>query len=874
MHRKNVLFVTLFIFVSLSVPPVKSFTRPAQHRPLHLYASLVAVHNNNQGRSGKSNEKQFSRNNHQSQKASQPSSKRNNKSGRTKQQQRYKNKTAVKRNYEAFEFNKWISKFLREEHGSVEEAEKLLLLRVEEASAKARVTGQKNVNYDYDTVSFNLILNAWARKRSIYAAGRADTLLQKLLRLPHLKADTYSYSAVLNAYAKSGGRRKAALRAEELLIQMETSAMKVETDFCHNAVMDCWSVSGDYDAGRLAQRWLTKLEERGPAPTRISYNACIKAWARSENGAPKAHGILKRMKALGGELRPDKISYSTCIDAFCRSTTDLAVAVEQAEDLLQQMEQAAPDNVEMRPDVVAYTSVLDAYANAGIDSVRAMSLVDRMQRFAQQKPNTTFLNTLIHLFAKTGKTRHAESLLKTMEKNDMADKITYTAVISAHANFGNARRARELFSKLESLYKARSNNDDTRFLPTAKTFTSLLYAITKSKDCSRTDLLEVDRILERMEELYNETQNPELLPNTVVYSQVFLILSKIQNPDAPARARKLMDEMKQKHRNGNNHIRPDAATYAYLINTYTKSRLQNSAEIATKLLKEVEEGFEAGDDNLRPTKFLYSAVLQAYAKSASPEGADLAESLLQRTKDLYKQGKPYAKPTTLYYNAVMDAHARSKRGRAGALRAEELLKELETRCRAGDSELAPTTRSYNAAILAWKNSNATDAPQRAEALLKWMNDRYGAGDNACRPDRVTINSIISVWAKCQQEGASERAETFLKFMEDLYYEAGDQTLKPDTYSFNSVIDAYAWSSSQGAARRAEALYERMKQLYEAGDQDLQPDIITLTSLRNAWSRSEDAEAAGKIKHIGYLISLRRKECHLSGASLKNSRTKH
>jgi hypothetical protein len=147
-----------------------------------------------------------------------------------------------------------------------------------------------------------------------------------------------------------------------------------------------------------------------------------------------------------------------------------------------------------------------------------------------------------------------------------------------------------------------------------------------------------------------------------------------------------------------------------------------------------------------------------------------------------------------------------------------------------------------------------------------MNDRYGAGDGACRPDRVTINSIISVWAKSKQEGAAERAETFLRFMENLYYQAGDNSLKPDRYSFNSVINAYAWSPSQGVAHRAEALYERMKKLYEAGDKDLQPDLITLTSLRNAWARSEDAEAVRKLKHIGYLISERRKQYRLANAN--------
>ncbi len=747
-------------------------------------------------------------------------------------------------NLAAITFNKWLSQFLREQNGSPDEAERVLFEKVQNGVPIE----------DFDTLSFNLVLNAWARQRTIESACRAHTLLQRLLQLPQLRADGYSYSAVLNALAKSGGKREAALRAEKLLYQMEHS-IKVTTDFCYNAVMDCWSVSGCDDAGRRAQRWLTKLEERGPPPTRVSYNACIKAWARSGNGAPEAHRLLMRMEAMGGDLSPDKISYSTCIDAWCRSTANLTVATEKAESLLQLMEIGSTKNADMTPDVVAYTSVLYAYAKASTDTQRAMSLVDRMKRYTKEEPNTTFLNTLIHLFAKAKKVGQAEVLLKSMKSNDLADKITYTSLISAHANVGNASRALALLEELETLYK---DSRDERFLPTTKTFASVLYSISKSNDF--VDAIdEAERLLNRLLEFYNLTNHPQLAPNTIVYSQVFLILSTSQDPSAPARALKLMDQMKEEQRRGNPDVNPDATTYAYLINTLTKARVHDSAERATEILREVERGYASGNDNLKPTKLLYSAVLQAYAKSASPAGADKAEALLHRTKNLYKSGKMYAKPTALYYNAVMDAYARSKGGRQAALRAEDLLLELETRCRAGDSELAPTTRSYNAAILAWKNSNSFDAPQRAEALLKRMNERYGAGDRTCRPDRVTINSIISVWARSCQEGAPERAETFLRFMENLYNEAGDESLKPDSYSFNSVIDAFSSRSSPEAAHRAEALYETMKRLHEAGDRDLRPDIITLTSLRHAWVRSGDANTEKKLKKIGALIYKERKE---------------
>jgi pentatricopeptide repeat protein len=459
-----------------------------------------------------------------------------------------------------------------------------------------------------------------------------------------------------------------------------------------------------------------------------------------------------------------------------------------------------------------------------------------MQEYAQQKPNTIFLNTLLHVFAKAGKVDAAEALLGSMRSSNMADKITYTAVIDAHASQGNVTRALQLLAELEDLY---TTTQEEQYLPNAKTFASTMNAMAKSKNNSIQPLSTVDNLLRRMDRLYQLTGQPELLPNAVLYSQVFSVLSKSHDPNAATRATEYLEQMKQQG------LRPDTATYAHLIISLSKSRIHNAADLAAQYLQMVEEGF--------------TAVLQAYAKSASSKGAKRAELLLQRNKELYEKGKLYAKPTTLYYNAVMDALARSGGGREAALQAETYLQELETRRRAGDVELTPKTRSYNAAILAWMNSNATDAPQRAEALLKRMNERYKAGDEDCRPDRWTINHIISVWAKSGEDNASERAETFLNFMEKLY-EAGDFSLKPDSITFNSVITAYSHSSSNGAAHRADELYERMKQLYEAGDKDLQPDICTLKSLHKAWQQSNSTEAPEKIKQISRLISRRSSRC--------------
>jgi pentatricopeptide repeat protein len=793
------------------------------------------------------------------------------------QQQQQQSNTVGRKKipYQIVKFNKHLSTILDQNitFAAVEHAEQLLLRRVNNTQQLQQQQQYHNstttttttiTSYDYDTLSFNLVLKSWARQRSSKAARRADSLLQILLSLDrrHVQADAYSYSAVLNAYAKSNGGKPAAQRAEQLLHQMEVS-MKVTSDICYNSIMEAWALSGEEDAGRRAQFWLTKLEDNQqkltlPQPTRISYNICLKAWARSKHGEFEAHRLLDRMNIkLPKKLRPDKISYSTCIDAYCRSTTNLTLAAEKSEELLCQMEEASTKN--LTPDVVAYSSVLSIYARAGVDDQRALGLIGRMKRYAGEEPNTSFLNTMIHLYAKQGKAHHAEALLETMKQRHMADKISYTSAITAHANTGNATRAMTLFNELYDLYKLSKSDKSDRFLPTEKTFAALIHSMAKSKDSVKYTVEHIDNLIQTMQALYNITRRPELLPSTVTYSTIFYLLSRMKDPKAPVRALELLDEMKRQQINGTvTNVRLDATVYAYLINIITKSRIDRSAKMATMLLDEVERGYASGNDNLRPTQLLYSAVLQSYAKSASKEGADLAEVLLKRTKDLYKQGKMYAKPNTLFYNAVIDSWARAGQGRSAALRAEELLNELESKCQAGDLELSPTARSYNAAILAWKTSNATEAPQRAEALLKRMNERYSAGDEGCRPDQVTINSIISVWANSGFPEAAERAEEYLRFMEEMYYNAEDESLRPDSISYNCVIDAYAKSGLPDATERAEDVFDRMhKNFIKRGDEDLRPNIITLTCLTNAWSRRGEEfvdKAESKRKLIRYLIS--------------------
>jgi pentatricopeptide repeat protein len=576
---------------------------------------------------------------------------------------------------------------------SVKQAQHLLLTRVRSSSdtntpsADHRKSSSSNNNNAYDVISFNIVLQAWAKQRSMEAAQAADNLLQILWRETNLRADSYSYAAVLHAYAKANGGRPAALRASELLkryIQLSiilnattnvttsnSNMPKQRTDICHNAAMDAWAVSGDDMAGHRAEQILRQLRQDPlRSATRVSFNSVIKAYARC--GQPEeAQRILDEMKQLAIQTKdpsvaPDKVSLSTCIHAWAKSTNDLHRAAACADALLCEMEQAynATGDERLRPDVVAYSSVLAAIAKSPTDgsSSKALDLLRRMNHFGKEKPNAAFLNTWIHLLSKSNQTStavsSAEAILEYMKDeftkgkwNLQPCKVTYTAVISVLARglctAATADRAEELLNELTSLWNA---TGDQQYLPNAKTFASVLNTLSK---CGLEDGIErAEKIHLQMQGLYNATKSEELRPNVIVYMQMFQILARRRGPDAGRKAKEILQEMNRLFLMGFDEVRPDATTMAYFLNTLTKSNVENTVEIATLVVNEVEEGYNAGIGHLKPTSLLYSSCLQAYAKSSSAEGARLAEDLLDRTKMLYREGKLYAKPNVLFYNAV------------------------------------------------------------------------------------------------------------------------------------------------------------------------------------------------------------------------------
>lgn len=125
-----------------------------------------------------------------------------------------------------------------------------------------------NTSVRPDTITFNAVLDAWARSGDRMAAHRAEQILDHMDELYRagnqgVKPDTYTYNTLINAHAKSSEKGSAA-RAEHVLEVMKQRYLDGDGDFkpntrTHTSVVDAWAKSGEKGAARHAEQILNNM---------------------------------------------------------------------------------------------------------------------------------------------------------------------------------------------------------------------------------------------------------------------------------------------------------------------------------------------------------------------------------------------------------------------------------------------------------------------------------------------------------------------------------------------------------------------------------------------------------------------------------------
>jgi len=188
----------------------------------------------------------------------------------------------------------------------------------------------------------------------------------------------------------------------------------------------------------------------------------------------------------------------------------------------------------------------------------------------------------------------------------------------------------------------------------------------------------------------------------------------------------------------------------------------------------------------------------------------------------------------------------------------------------GNSNVEPTTVTYNVLIKAWSNSGKRNAGTKAIGVLRHMEQMYQNHLWNVRPNTTTYNTVIAALGKC---GDVRRAERILLSMEAMQRSSGSSSssdgdddggggfnVVPNTITYNTYLDALARSDDDDAPDKAIAILSKMKkhQLHDNDDdgddnstssKHSMPNTKTYNTVMNVVAKSKRRDAPYKAEKI-------------------------
>ncbi len=487
-------------------------------------------------------------------------------------------------------FNALLDKMAKEESAqSAERAESLLFDRLRTVAIDELTTDDTSAqDLPYDILSFNIVLNAWAKAAN---APRAEALLGRMTHM-HGKGiipfgpNEVSLSTVADAWKRmpSEDVQDNVVETERMLgimHEMEDNkncqgiADPIEDLVSFNQELDLFAREGFPEAAETAEMMLfdsireaaTESDGKNVGSDIISFNTVLNCWAKLGN-PQRADALLSRLEHLADigvlPFGPNAISVSTVISAWANSK--LQRAPYECEAILTKVEGMFNEEDEdisvITPTIHMYAATITAWSRSKRSDAahRAERVLERLEDLCKitkdnmLKPNSVLYTSIIQCWGRSKDSdalERAERVFQRMkESRDLAvmpTEHTYSALLNAYSNSGlgptSAERADELLLEVES---------SERLLVNVYIYTNAIKAWARSghpKSGKR-----ADEILRSM----ISSDNPLVKPNLFTFTSVLDALIATQEY-FPFDAKKFLDMMKDAG------VKPDKVMHAKVL---------------------------------------------------------------------------------------------------------------------------------------------------------------------------------------------------------------------------------------------------------------------------------------------------------------------
>ncbi|KAL3769973.1 hypothetical protein ACHAW5_004785 [Stephanodiscus triporus] len=331
--------------------------------------------------------------------------------------------------------------------------------------------------------------------------------------------------------------------------------------------------------------------------------------------------------------------------------------------------------------------------------------------------------------------------------------------------------------------------------------------------------------------------------------KAWMVTPRSHHPDVARRAEAVLARLAAWQSEGIVwNVSANAVSYNTCINMWKEcaADVPGAARRATDILLLMEEeSARTTNGDIAPDVISYATCIGAWAECSSFEhdAGRNAEEILMRMYDRNKASDVAPRPTTRCFNAVLLAYANGNQKSGGGKRALELLRFMERLHSEGYADLSPDTFTFNIVMKALANCGERGAALKANLLLQRMDDSYTKGNTVLKPDLLSYNTVLDAFSK---EGDAKSAERLLGQMLD----RDDDAVVPDSHSYTSVLTAWSRSEDKAlAVRRAEDLFNEIESRYASGESDFRADTSVYNALINCWAKSGERKALYRVTQI-------------------------
>jgi len=255
----------------------------------------------------------------------------------------------------------------------------------------------------------------------------------------------------------------------------------------------------------------------------------ISAWARvgrtdkAEEVLSKANEIRIKYKTLV----PDIFTYNSIVHGYLKDKNSTK-SLEKILKVVDYMEMNNEEQPSIRPDCFTYHCLLKVWGKSS--DVRAaqhaMKTLEKMHSLWESgdqslKPATAFYNMAINKIAKSRgivQPQKALDILSLIELSQFCnpDIITYTTVIECFSKSTDpsaAERSLDLFHEAWQLYQEK---EDPKMMPNLRTYTMVILSLSKASTLQ--NIVKARDLLSQLNDLYHKSQDPRLRPNAYPYN--------------------------------------------------------------------------------------------------------------------------------------------------------------------------------------------------------------------------------------------------------------------------------------------------------------------------------------------------------------------